>query len=282
MSLRSSALRSSVLIACVALAGCNTLTGAADVVYGADGQPAGATPGAGEAPTTGGESGSPAPGGATGEGNGLGNGNVGSGSGNGVGNGTPSTLLRAVTFEDGMLTGVKGADGVNGLPRVADDAPLRGKYSLGVSGTSSYMQVAFPAVPEAYIAFAFRPATKTPPLSNVVIARLETLSGVALDISFTSDGSILFSRPGLSWSSGGNPDASGAYRVAVHFTKNPGGGFTLQTFTTSGDQVFSGGATLGNHQLGQIEKISLGSISGVSFDAVFDSLMIDTAVLPLP
>jgi hypothetical protein len=188
----------------------------------------------------------------------------------------PSTLLRAVTFEDGIVvypdTGATFA-----MPTVkpVTAEPLEGVYSAEVDGQDSYFEIAIPPQTDLYVAFAFR--LLSDPNGTPRPLRFD-IAGVSIELG-TGNRLRLLSAGGAREGASDVLARGEAYRIGLHVRTGEGTA-SAEAYLSAGTAPFGAPfATFSGETVSAIAKLILGS-GNDGMHAVYDDVRVDSSRMP--
>jgi hypothetical protein len=195
--------------------------------------------------------------------------------------GAPSTRLREVTFESGVIKGKDGADQTSGSPLIESFSPVAGKHSARLDKDDA-IEVDFAPVPEIYATFLVR--FENIGLGTEVFLRIGTATTLDVEIAPGNAAAAVQVHVGpVVLGPGGSLNDSGqTYRMGIHL-RQVGTSTGVEVFVAARGAAFGVAAVAGSvGNAGKLHSLQLGAIKGGNIKSVVDDILIDTVAMPPP
>lgn len=192
------------------------------------------------------------------------------------GDAAETTLLRNVTFEDGILVAAgTGANAQSGDVKITTVDALGGSYSAEVQGTSSYFEVAFPPQDDVYVSFSFRLLSE--PNNNPRALRFD---GQNLSIARAGGNTLRIVHEGADFG-GSDPLVVGeVYRIGLHVRAGDGTA-SAEAYLAKDKTPFGPPfATFSGRTVSTMAKLLVGTSANDGLRAAYDDVRVDRSRMP--
>jgi hypothetical protein len=193
---------------------------------------------------------------------------------------TSSTRIRNMTFGQGSLTGLTGADSIKGTVRLESGAAIKGQMSTRIANvSSSYLHLDLSGSNEYLESFYVRLAAVP---ASATLARLSASGTWPGNIYLTSVGTLKLRNNTAGIGSETAALTPGVlYRVGLH-QKGTGSAALLEAFLATGDASFGGAfATSASQSITSAPaSFDIGSTGTTPVDLTLDDIRLDTALMP--
>jgi len=194
-----------------------------------------------------------------------------------------SARIKDITFEGGSLTNPSsGADAVKGVVSLETLQPLRGRFSARVNAADSYVDEAFAATDDLFLAFTLSVKAQAP--AGVRIARITNAGATTGNVLLRSNGRLRLRIGSTAVGAESIPLVLGkTYRLGLHQRRGSGANGVLEAFLSEGGVPFGApfAATSTGTWINGANRLQVGATSNDVGNLVFDDLQIDAASMPV-
>jgi hypothetical protein len=196
----------------------------------------------------------------------------------------PGSLIKAITFESGSLSGSNGADSVVGTVSLETAAPIKGTASARIPNTSSgYLKQGFAAVDTLYVSFYLKVHER--PSSDTRIALISSSGTTIGNLLLRSTGTLRLRNGSTTIGAESAALAVGTvYRVGLRQQKGSGGNAVLEAYLATGDAAFGApfAATFSGSWTSQASELRVGATNGNLTFVTVDDIKLDAGAMPTP